>query len=157
MILDKRNEFADAVSLNTGAAGTYLIGDQIDLGKADNLGDGDLPFLVITVDTGINAAGAGTIQFKLSSDDSASIATNGTATDILLTPAFVTSTTSGNSGGALAAGTVLYVGRLPVKPDAERYLGILQVTGSQAISAGKINAFLTMDPAAWKAYADAVN
>ena len=32
MILDKLNEFADATALNTGAAGGYLIGNQIDLG-----------------------------------------------------------------------------------------------------------------------------
>ena len=38
MILDEYNEFCDATSLNTGAAGTYNIGDVIDLGVARNLG-----------------------------------------------------------------------------------------------------------------------
>ncbi len=38
----------------------------------------------------------------------------------------------------------------------ERYLGILAVgTGTQ--SAGAINAFLTLDPAGWRAYPDAIN
>ena len=41
MILDERNEFADAVALNTGAAGSYLIGDQIDLGVARDIGNGE--------------------------------------------------------------------------------------------------------------------
>jgi hypothetical protein len=158
MILDSRNEFADAVSLNTGAAGTYLIGSQIDLTTvAGGLGYGDQLYLVVSVDTGINAASAGTVQFQLASDDSASIATDGTATILASSPALVTSTTSGNAGGSLAAGKTLWVVELPIVPEAERYLGIRQVTGTAAISAGKINAFLTTDVAAIKHYADAVN
>ena len=33
MIIDKRNEFASATALNTGAAGTYNVGDVIDLSE----------------------------------------------------------------------------------------------------------------------------
>jgi hypothetical protein len=151
MILDDRNEFCDAVSLNTGAAGTYLLGDQIDLGAAAaNVGAVDEVYLVITVDTGIRVASStGTIQFKLASDDTASISTS-TATDHFITPAFATSATS--DAGALKAGTVLAAVKLPQGFTYERYLGILQVTGTTAISAGKINAFLTEDVALWRAY-----
>jgi hypothetical protein len=147
MIVDERTEFCDATACNTGAAGTYLLGDQIDLGSANNVGTIDGLYLVITVDTGITVAtSTGTIQFKLASDASASIATDGSATEHYLTPAFATSTT------AIAAGTVLAAVALPKGFTYERYLGILQVTGTTAVNAGKINAFLTTDVARWAAY-----
>jgi hypothetical protein len=46
---------------------------------------------------------------------------------------------------------VLAVIELPRSTTYERYLGILQTTGSAAVSAGKINAFLTSEPAMWAA------
>ena len=153
MILDSRNEFCDAVALNTGAAGTYLLGNQIDLGAVaapGPVGAIDDMYLVITVDTGITAGSAGTVQFQLASDDSASVATNGTATVHAMTAAFATGTGTGT--GALKAGTTLAVIEMPKGFNYERYLGILQVTGTAAVTAGKINAFLTPDPALWAAY-----
>lgn len=156
MILDSRNEFCDAVSLNTGAAGTYLIGNQIDMSLAGVstspglVGAIDDMYLVISVDTGIGAGSAGTVQFQLVSDDSASIATNGTATVHAVTAAFATGT--GTAAGALKAGTVLAVIEMPKAFNYERYLGILQVTGTAAVTAGKVNAFLTTDPAMWAAF-----
>jgi hypothetical protein len=146
MILDKRNEFCDAVALNTGAAGTYLVGDQIDLGAvARDVGNGEPMYLVITVDTLPTSAGAATAQFQLASDASASIATNGTATVHLETKAFAIS--------EMAAGQMLAAIALPIEGVAyERYLGVLQVTGTAAFTAGKINAFLTHDVAKWKSY-----
>lgn len=156
MILDSRNEFADALALNTGAAGTYLLGNQIDVSLAGvsttpgNIGAVDDVYLVISVDTGITAGSAGTVQFQLVSDDTAGVATNGTATVHLTTPAFVTGTGTGT--GTLKAGTTLFVAKLPKAFNYERYLGLLQVTGTAAITAGKINAFLTSDPAVWAAF-----
>ena len=149
MILDKRTEFADAVALNTGAAGTYLIGNQIDLDAAQrDVGNGEPLYLVITVDTLPTSGGAATAQFTLASDDSASIATNGTASVHFVTKAFAIS--------EMAAGTVLAAVALPIQGVAyERYLGILQTTGTAAFTGGKVNAFLTHDVAKWKAYADA--
>jgi hypothetical protein len=145
MILDKRNEFCDAVALNTGAAGTYLLGDQIDLGVARDMGNGEPMYLVITVDTlPTSAASTATAQFTLASDDSASISTS-TSTVHLLTKAFAIS--------EMAAGTMLAAIALPMEGVAyERYLGILQTTGTQAFTGGKINAFLTHDVAKWKSY-----
>lgn len=152
MILDERTEFCDAVALNTGAAGTYLLGDQIDLGVARDIGAGQPLYLVVTVDTGITVASStGTVSFSLASDNSASIATNGTATVHATSAAWATSTT------AIPAGTVLFAVALPMEGAVyERYLGILQTTGVTAINAGKINAFLTHDVAKYKAYADAI-
>ena len=152
-IVDKLGEFCDAVALNTGGAGTYLIGSQIDLGLAGrDVGNGEPVYLVITVDTAIEAAGAGTVTFKLASDDSASISTT-TSTIHLQTSAIATSTTTDTT--TLVAGTVLFVGALPQHASGatyERYLGILQTTATQAITAGKINAYLTKEPPQWIAY-----
>ena len=150
MILDERNEFADAAALNTGAAGTYLIGDQIDLTSVGNVGAIDGLYLVIQATTGIKAAGAGTVSFSLASDDSAAIATNGTATVHFTTQAFVTGT--GTDATTLKAGTVLACVALPRGFTYERYLGLLQTTGAQAITGGAINAFLTSEPGNWAAY-----
>jgi hypothetical protein len=146
MILDKRNEFCDAVALNTGAAGTYLVGDQIDLGTARDMGNGEPMYLVITVDTlPTSANSTATAQFTLASDASAAIATDGSATVHLQTKAFAIS--------EMAAGQMLAAIALPMEGVAyERYLGVLQTTGTQAFTGGKINAFLTHDVAKWKSY-----
>jgi hypothetical protein len=156
MILDELLEIGDALALNTGAAGTYLIGDQIDLGAAArDIGNGEPLYLVVTVDTSIITAGsAGTVQFKLVSDDTASIATDGSATEHYASKAFVTDDAALNE---LDAGALAFAVALPMEgPVYERYLGLLQLTGTTAISAGKINAFLTRDVAKYKAYANAI-
>lgn len=144
MILDKRNEFCDAVALNTGGAGTYLVGDQVDLGTARDVGNGEPMYLVITVDTLPTSGGSATAQFTLASDASASIATDGSASVHFQTKAFTIA--------QMAAGQVLAAVALPMEGVAyERYLGVLQTTGTAAFTGGKINAFLTHDVAKWVA------
>lgn len=144
MILDKRNEFCVATAMS-GAVGTYPIGDQIDLGVARDIGTGEQLYLVITVDTQPTSAGAATAQFTLASDDTANIATNGTASVHFQTKAFTIA--------EMTAGAVLAVVALPIEGEAyERFLGILQTTGTAAFTGGKINAFLTHDVAKWKSY-----
>lgn len=146
MLLDERNEFADATALNTGGAGTYLIGDQIDLSVARDVGNGCCVFLVITVDTlPTSATSAATAQFTLASDASAAVATDGSASVHYQTKAFAIS--------GMAAGTVLAAVALPIEGVAyERYLGLLQTTAGEAFTGGKVNAFLTTDVSRWKAY-----
>lgn len=150
MILDELLEFCDATALNTGGAASYLIGDQIDLKTAGlDIGAGEPIWLVITVDTPVDSASDNTVQqFHLVSDDSASIATNGTATYHISTKAFAQTEVD-------AAGDVIFAGPIPAGV-YERYLGILHTTSTAAATAGKINAFLTKDAARWKAYADAI-
>lgn len=154
MILDERSEFCDATALNTGAAGTYLIGDVYDTGIAgttaqpNNLGVGEQLYLVIQVATTATSGGAATGQFALVSDAQAAIATNGTATVHFQTGAIALAT--------LVAGYRVAVVALP-HGTYERYLGILQTTGTAAFTAGAVDAFLTNDASAWAAYADAVN
>lgn len=146
MIIDSRLEFCDATALNTGGAGTYLLGSQVDLGT-DGVNDVDGLYLVINVDTAATSGGSATAQFTLASDASASIATDGSATVHYQTAAIPVA--------SLTAGT--YVARVELpKGTYERYLGILQTTGTAAFTAGKINAFLTNDPNTWKSFADAI-
>lgn len=153
MILDSRNEFADAVSV-AAAAGTALIGNVIDLGAAHrDIGNGKTVYLVLTVDTEIITGGsAGTVKFQLASDAQAAIATDGSATVHLDTGTFATGATTTNA--LLLGGKTLAVMALPLEGKVyERYLGILAVTATTTTTAGKINAFLTLDPAGWAAYA----
>lgn len=155
MILDERNEFADAVSV-AAAAGTALIGDVIDLGaSARDMGAGEPLYLVITTDTEIITGGsAGTIKFQLASDSTADLATS--ATVHLDTGTLVTDDSAANDA-RLNAGGVIFIGQLPQGALYERYLGILAVIATTTVTAGKINAFLTHDVANWRAYADATN
>lgn len=159
MIMDERNEFADAVSV-AAAAGTALIGDVIDLGAvARDIGQGQPVYLVITTDTEIITGGtAGTVKFQLVSDAQAAIATDGTATVHVDTGTFVTDDAAANSA-QLNAGGVIFAGPIPMEGNVyERYLGILCVTATTTTTAGKINAFLTLTPPTTrKAYPEGVS
>jgi subtilisin family serine protease len=157
MILDERLEFADATSV-AAAAGTALIGDVIDLQVARDIGNGHPVYLVITTATEIITAGAaGTLKFQLVSDAQAAIAVDGSATVHLDTGNFVTDDAAANSPQLNAGGVICCIA-LPLQgPVYERYLGILAITATTTTTAGAINAFLTLDPIGWKAYADATN
>lgn len=145
MILDERNEFADATALNTGAAGDYVIGDVIDLGVAGrDLGNGEDLELVVSVDTTATSGGSATLAISLATDDNSSLSS---PTKIVTSPAIPVA--------SLTAGTTAFRVRLP-SGTYERYIGIVQTTGTAAFTAGKINAFLTPVSANWKAYADGI-
>lgn len=148
MILDERNEFADATALSTAATGRALVGDVIDLGgTADDIGNGGPVYLVIQIDTAVTSAGSATVSFELASDASASIATDGSATVHFATAAIPKATLV---AGYMAAAVVLPMGTY------ERYLGILANVGTAALTAGKVNAFLTDDVSKWVATPDAL-
>jgi hypothetical protein len=157
MILDERTEFADAVSV-ANAAGTDLIGDVIDMTVARDLGNGQPVYLVITTDTEVITGGtAGTIKFQLASDAQAAIATDGSASVHFDTGTLVTDDAALNDA-RLNAGGVIAVVALPAEGTVyERYLGILAVVATTTVTAGAINAFLTLDPYGWTAYPDASN
>lgn len=142
MILDERTEFCDATALNTGAAGSYLIGDVLDTSVARDLGGDKALYLVVTVDTTATSGGSATLQVNLVTDDNASLSS----------PTTVVSSAA-VAVASLTAGTTVMAVQIPMEGTAyERYLGIQQVTGTAAFTAGKVNAFLTMDVARWKAY-----
>lgn len=148
MILDERNEFADATALSTAATGRALVGDVIDLGAADAMGSeaGDL-FLVIQVDTAVTSSAAASVSFELASDAQEAIAVDGSATVHFASAAIPKAT--------LVAGYQAVCVRLPVGT-YERYLGIIQNVSTTALTAGKINAFLTHDAKYIKAFADGI-
>lgn len=152
MILDERTEFCDATALNTGAAGTYNIGDVIDTKSATidpntlkDFGLSDI-FLVIRVSVAATSGGAATGQFRLVSDDTSTPST---------TTATVHATSAAIAVASLTAGATIMVVKLP-SGSYERYLGIQQITGTAAFTAGAVDAFLTADPSLWRAYADNV-
>ena len=156
MIMDERTEFCDATSV-AAAAGTALVGDVIDLGTvARDIGNGQPVYLVITTATEIITGGsAGTVKFQLASDSAADLATS--ATVHIDTGTFVTDDSAANSV-QLNAGGVIFCGPLPLQGNVyERYLGILCVTATTTTTAGAINAFLTLDPTGWAAYAEGAN
>lgn len=137
MIIDERTEIADAVALNTGGAGTYNIGDVIDTAGMTQWPTGssglDGPQLVALVDAAATSGGAATLQFQLVSDSSSSMSSP--------TVHF----TSGVFALAeLTAGRMLFAWPLG-GPDFRRYLGVRQITGTAAFTAGRINLFLAAD------------
>lgn len=147
MIIDQDTQFLSYGSI-ANAVGTALVGSQIDTAVAGTLDTHNLG-LTIVVTTAIVAAGAGTLQFKLSTDTTAAISTSGSAIDELVSEVFTTST----SATLIPAGTILFQGLLPMNlgqylPN-KRYLGLLEVVGGNAITAGAVTAFLGMDIGRW--------
>ena len=157
MILDERNEFADATSV-AAAASTAVIGDVIDLGgTTQDIGNGEPLYLVIQTDTEIITAGAaGTIQFFLVSDALATLGGGVVAscTQHFATAALVTDDAGANDA-VLNAGGVIATVALP-NGTYERFLGILATIATTTVTAGKINAFLTRDVAKWVATPDGI-
>lgn len=148
MILDERLEFADAaaIAMNVGNAIAPNT-DVIDLGATPTLrdiGSGEPMYLVLQVDTAFVGATA-TIQFQLVSDSTANLATSKT----------VHVDTGAIAVATWAAGyTLIYP--LPIGATYERYLGLWMTVATANVTAGKLNAFLTHDVAAWRAYNDAI-
>lgn len=149
MILDERTEFCDATSaiLNIGNA---IIGDVIDLKLSTtnpnttvDLEGSDM-YLVIQVDTTFVGA-TSTTKFELASDSTADLATSKT----------VHFATAAIPVATLVAGYTVCAVKLP-SGSYERYLGLWETVATANVTAGKINAFLTSDPALWRAYADNV-
>jgi hypothetical protein len=145
MIMDELAEFCDATALNTGGAGSYLLGDVYDTG-GDGINDVDDLYLVIQVATTATSGGSATGQFHLVSDAQAAIAADGSATYHWSSPAIAVA--------SLTAGTYIAKIALP-KGQYERYVGILQTTATAAFTAGAINAFLTPAVDTWKSFPQA--
>ena len=148
MITDRLNTFALDVAMNTGAAGSYLIGDVIPLLYTPrDIGQGQPLYLVIQVSELATSAGSATASFALVSDAQPAIATDGSATVHVQTATFPVA--------QLIVTKSLLIAALPLEgPAYEGYLGILQTTGVAAFTAGKIDAFLTPVPATYRAYPD---
>lgn len=147
MITDSRTTFALGTALNTGGAGSYLLGDVIDLEDLRDIGDGNPIFLVISVATSATSGGSATAAFSLCSDAQEAIAVDGSQT--------VHASTGARAVAGLVAGTEVFIMALPMEGVVyERYLGIVQTTAVAAFTGGTVNAFLTQTPQNWKAYAN---
>lgn len=149
MLLDERTEFADATSVGTPNSSTVNVGNSIDIGIARDVGQGQPLYLIITVDTTITGSSA-TVAFLMVSDSTSSIATNGDATKHIETDAIAVA--------SLVAGYTMVIPLPATNPAYERYLGFqVKETSGNALTAGNINAFLSLDNHGWKAYPDANN
>jgi hypothetical protein len=151
MIIDKRTTLADSVALNTGGAGTYLIGDVIDLGQARDIGNGnDHLYVYARVSTTCTSAGSATLNLQVVSDAQAAVAVDGSATVHIDMPT--------KAVADLSANEVIFIGRLPLEGNVyERYIGLLQITGTAAFTAGAVEVFMTPQAYAWKAYQEGQN
>lgn len=150
MIMDERTEFADNVILS--GSGTAVVGDVIDLGSnGRDVGNGQELYLVIkTGGTEITSGSGGNLEFQLVSDSTENLATSPT---VHFSTGDLTISTAGSNDDRLNAGG--YIARVAIPTgDFERYLGIRRIT-SVAFTGGTVDAFLTPNPAAWKAYANA--
>ena len=159
MILDSRLSFGEDFDV-AQVAGTYLFTNQIDLGLARDVGNGKPLYLVLVCtggDDGIITGGsAGTIQFDLVSDDSASIHAT-TRSVHLLTKEYVTDDATPNE---IEKGDIFFVGAIPTDGNEpyERFLGLQAIVATTTTTEGTVSAYLTFDaPAKWKSYADAAN
>ena len=104
--------------------------------------------MVIQADEAFASSGSATVQFRLRSDDSASIHAT---------------TSTGHIDTGEEAYTVWSAGAtkvipLPLEGNAyERYLGLQLIIGTATTTGGTYSAFITADPHGWKSYADAAN
>lgn len=145
MILDKLAEFCDATALNTGGAGTYTLGNQIDTQVVNSfLANGEPVYLVIRVATTATSGGSATGTFLVVTDDAVDLSSGTTlATSQTFTVA------------SMLAGVTILAIALPYATYL-RYLGIRQTTATAAFTAGAVDAFLTKDPSFYRAYANAI-
>lgn len=163
VMMDKLLEFGDAAAAAATAGTALVLPNQVDLGSIGlDFGNGEPIFFVCTVSTAIVAAGAGTLEVQLVSDDSASIATGilGTSVTYHVRSPLIT---TANDSTSNPAGKILYVGIVPAlaasgtaKGNAERFLGARLVAAGNNISSGNVDCYLTKDAAIYKAYANAI-
>lgn len=156
MIIDSRLEFCDNAALSTaGFATTPLpLGSLIDLtsnlaiGNAlkEYPGSADKAWLVIRVTTTVTSGGAATVAFKLVSDAQDPV-TPASATEHWASPAIPKAT--------LVAGYQVVAIPLP-RGTYERYLGLTQTVGTADLTAGKVDAYITLQPPDWVALPDAL-
>lgn len=133
-IMDTRGQFGVNFDLDQ-ETGTYLFTNQIDLGAAGrDPGNGHPVYLNLVVTEAFTDGGdSATVQFRLRSDDSASIHAT-TSTGHFETPTILKE--------ALPAGATFSF-LLPVEGTAyERYLGLQAVVATAGFDSGMVTAWL---------------
>jgi hypothetical protein len=156
MIIDDYTEFCD--DYDAGAAGVsneiVNMGDVIPLTDVRNIGRGNPVYVVFTISETFadTSSGAG-ISFRVVSDSTA-------------TPSVVAEAATLHLSSEVFADTELTAGKifsfvLPTLPAYEGFLGVqLSNDAADALTAGKVNAFLSLSPVGSPAdqhFADAAN
>ena len=146
MILDERTEFLAATNV-FAAAGQNLVGDVIDLGlPTRDIGQGQPLWWMVLVTIAFVGA-TSTTNFEVRSDVTAVV--HPTAGTLHASTGVIAVT-------ALTAGARFMI-PLPVHGNVyEQFLGLVVVGAVATTTAGAITSGLTLDPAGWIPYPDAL-
>lgn len=124
---DLQNTYSDAQAItSTGDTNSTNIIDQLYAGDSF-----EAPFLKVKVNTLFTSGGAGTLAANLVTSDVADLSSGTTTFPLFSTTALA----------SLTAGKTLYQGRLPI--GMKRYHKVIYTVGTAAMTAGKVDAFLT--------------
>lgn len=146
MKLDKRSTFGLAAAIGA-STGVRNVGDVIPLDVDRDIGAGEPLYLVVQIETTLDdTTGDATVQFQLVSDDTETIAIDGSQTIHWQSPVY-------DPADALEAGQIVAVIALPQGQKYGKFLGFQANVGEEALTAGKVNAFLVRDVANWVPYA----
>lgn len=147
MIRDRLTTLAKNTALNTGGAGSYIIGDAIDLQTTSrNIGSGsDGLWFYAVVNVTATSGGSATLVLNLITDDNSSFSS----------PTVIASSGTAIAVANLVKGKVIVAVKVP-SVLCERYVGIQQTTGTAAFTAGSIDAFFAEDIPDWLAVPDAL-
>ena len=147
MYVDYALQFSDSQEETTVA--THNSTNVVNLTAAQDFAAGQPLYLVINVPTACTSGGSATVQFKLVSDATGTIATDGSASEHYASAALAYDTWSAGDTAVCIA--------LPMEGTAyEQYLAVQYIIGTAVLTAGAFDAFLTTDPSRWQAYPDAI-
>lgn len=143
MYIDAFAEFADAQAVTATA-----ISNVMDLGDDNttrDIGAGEPVYLIVsTQTTATDTSSDATLTISLESDSAVGLDSSATVHWTSAALAFAAFAT---------AGTTLVAIRLPAG-SYERYLGVRFTVASGPLTAGKFDAFLTLDAGIYRSYAD---
>lgn len=140
-ILDRFTIIAEATeAFGTTAAGEVTIGTSFPIRTQRDIGNGQPIYLVLQVDTAFVGSG-GSVNFKVKSGPEAALSTSPT-THLETGATAVTALVPGKR----------WVFELPLGQDYQEYVGVTATSTGANTTAGKIDAYISMDKTGWKAY-----
>lgn len=149
MLTDKLLTVGMPVALSTASPATSKLGDAIDLAVADlDQGEGWPFYFYASVAVAATSGGAATLALQVVTADNEALTTNPTV--LLTTPTYALAAVG-------PAGARLAMIAIPKGLLYQRWLGVRQVVGGVAFTAGSVNAFFTLDPDNWRAYPEGMN